>query len=77
MPALVRLLDYLVGCAAVELGVRGTQELLAYLDNPAKTRVSAEGRSIAVLMCSLGAWGWCKLQWKETSCGQPGVDDAE
>ncbi|KAG2454516.1 hypothetical protein HYH02_000363 [Chlamydomonas schloesseri] len=38
MPALVRLLDYLVGCVAVELGVRGTQELLAYLDNPAKTR---------------------------------------
>ncbi len=42
MPALVRLLDYLVGCVAVELGVRGTQELLAYLDNPAKTRVSGQ-----------------------------------
>ncbi|GLC39959.1 hypothetical protein PLESTM_000973400, partial [Pleodorina starrii] len=38
MPQFVRLLDYLVACTAVDLGIRGTQELLSYLDNPAKTR---------------------------------------
>ncbi|GFR46074.1 hypothetical protein Agub_g7539 [Astrephomene gubernaculifera] len=38
IPSVVRLLDYLVASTAVELGVRGTRELLSYLDNPAKTR---------------------------------------
>lgn len=40
LPLLMRLADYMLASAYVQLGTAHATEILTYFDNPAKTRVS-------------------------------------